>query len=114
AQVVGQRVVVLLLAVAEDLVAATLHPRVAGQRIFVGGAFAHAVDREQLRAHVDQLQALQEYPDLVVFDPAQWRHRAVADHAEHVAHRARPEQRQFDITRTLPAPYAQGLAEILA
>ena len=35
AQVVGQRVVVLLLAVAEDLVAAALHPGIADQRVFV-------------------------------------------------------------------------------
>src|SRR5690606_26078663 len=58
AQVVGQRLVGLLLALAEDLVVAPLQPRVAHQRVIVHRAFAHAVDGEQLGAHVHQLQAL--------------------------------------------------------
>src|SRR3546814_1193825 len=75
---------------------------------------AHAVDGEQLRAHIHQLQALQEHAGLVVLHLADRRQLAVADQAEGVAHRARAEQRQLDVARSLPAPHAQRLAEVLA
>src|SRR3546814_8158939 len=51
---------------------------------------------------------------LVVLHLADRRQLAVADQAEGVAHRARAEQRQLDVARSLPAPHAQRLAEVLA
>src|SRR3546814_10591324 len=50
----------------------------------------------------------------VVLHLADRRQLAVADQAEGVAHRARAEQRQLDVARSLPAPHAQRLAEVLA
>ncbi|KIQ96202.1 hypothetical protein TI01_2284 [Lysobacter sp. A03] len=60
------------------------------------------------------MQTLQRDPDLVLFDLAQRAERGIADHSNHVAHGARTEQRQLDVARLLPAPHAQGLAEVLA
>ena len=105
---------VLLAAVGLDLVVAALQPGIAHQGVFVGGALAHRVDREQLRAQVDQLQTLQEVARAVVLDLADRRQRHVTAHADHIPHGARAKQRQLDIARVLPTPDAQGLAEVLA
>src|SRR5690606_41718105 len=43
-----------------------------------------------------------------------FRSRRIAEQAEGVAQGAQTEQRQLDVARTLPAPHAQGLAEVLA
>ena len=48
-----------------DLVVAALHPRIAHQRVLVHGGVAQIIDRQQLCAGVDQLQALQADADLV-------------------------------------------------
>src|SRR5690606_42109929 len=43
-----------------------------------------------------------------------FRSRRIAEQAEGVAQGAQTELRQLDVARTLPAPHAQGLAEVLA
>ena len=95
-----------------DLVVATLQPRIADQRVLVHRRTAQIVHRQQLRAAVDQLQALQADADLVLFDVADRRERHVAGQAEHITHGAGTEERQLDVARATPAPCTQRLAEV--
>ena len=95
-----------------DLVVAALHPGIADQGVFVHCGVAQIVDRQQLRAGVDQLQALQADADLVFLDAAHRRQRDVTSQAEHIAHGTRAEERQFHVARTTPAPGTQGLSEV--
>ncbi len=53
-----------------DLVVAALHPGIADQGVFVHRGIAQVVDRQQLRAGIDQLQPLQTDAVLVAFDAA--------------------------------------------